>query len=57
MLNKKGHGTGVDPEILLYLHDHTSKKEKIDNTPLHSTFKLIKYRKNVKLTIFLTKRV
>ena len=34
------------------LHDHTSKKKKIESTPLYSTFKL-KYRKNVKLTIFL----
>ena len=34
------------------LHDHTSKKQKIESTPLYSTFKL-KYRKNVKLTIFL----
>ena len=34
------------------LHDHTSKKRKIESTPLYSTFKL-KYRKNVKLTIFL----
>ena len=34
------------------LHDHTSKKRKIESIPLHSTFKL-KYRKNVKLTIFL----
>ena len=34
------------------LHDHTSKKRKIEGTPLYSTFKL-KYRKNVKLTIFL----
>ena len=34
------------------LHDHTSKKKKTESTPLHSTFKL-KYRKNVKLTIFL----
>ena len=36
------------------LHDHTSKKRKIESTPLYSTFKL-KYRKNVKLTIFLIK--
>ena len=34
------------------LHDHTSKKRKIESTPLCSTFKL-KYRKNVKITIFL----
>ena len=34
------------------LHDHTSKKRKIESTPLYSTFKL-KYRKNVKLTMFL----
>ena len=34
------------------LHDHTSKKRKIESTPLYSTFKL-KYRKNVKITIFL----
>ena len=34
------------------LHDHTSKKWKIESTPLYSIFKL-KYRKNVKLTIFL----
>ena len=34
------------------LHDHTSKKRKIESTPLYSTFKL-RYRKNVKLTIFL----
>ena len=33
------------------LHDHTSKKRKIESTPLYSTSKL-KYRKNVKLTIF-----
>ena len=36
------------------LHDHTSKKRKIESTPLHSTFKL-KYHKNVKLTLFLIK--
>ena len=35
------------------LHDHTSKKRSIEIAPLYSTFKL-KYRKNVKLTIFLT---
>ena len=35
------------------LHDHSSKKRKIESTPLCSTFNL-KYRKNVKLTIFLT---
>ena len=34
------------------LHAHTSKKRKIESTPLYSTFKL-KYRKNIKLTIFL----
>ena len=34
------------------LHDHASKKRKIESTPLYSTFKL-KYRKNVKLKIFL----
>ena len=34
------------------LHDHTSKKRKIESTPFYSTFKL-KYRTNVKLTIFL----
>ena len=34
------------------LHDHISKKRKIESTHLYSTFKL-KYRKNVKLTIFL----
>ena len=34
------------------LHDHTSKKRKVESTPLYSTFKL-KYRKNIKLTIFL----
>ena len=34
------------------LHDHTSKKRKIESTPLYSTFKL-KYGKNVKLTISL----
>ena len=34
------------------IHDHTSKKRKIESTPLYSTFKL-KYSKNVKLTIFL----
>ena len=34
------------------LHHHTSKKRKIESTPLYSTFKL-KYRKNVKLSIFL----
>ena len=33
-------------------YDHTSKKKKIESTPLYSTFKL-KYRKNVKPTIFL----
>ena len=55
---------GMDPEIsrkeegradmVRYgiLHDHTTKKRKIESTPLYSTFKL-KYRKNVKLTIFL----
>ena len=35
-------------------HDHTSKKRKIETTPLYSIFKL-KYRKNVKLAIFLMK--
>ena len=34
------------------LHDRTSKKRKMESTYLYSTFKL-KYRKNVKLTIFL----
>ena len=34
------------------LHDHTSKKTKIKSTPLYSTFKL-KYRKNIKVTMFL----
>ena len=34
------------------LHDHISKKRKIESTPLYLTFKL-KYRKNVKLKIFL----
>ena len=34
------------------LHDHTSKKRKIESTPLYSNFK-IKYHKNVKLPIFL----
>ena len=34
------------------LHDHFSKKRKIESTPLYLTFKL-KYRKNVKLTTFL----
>ena len=34
------------------LHDHTSKKRKIESTPLYSIFNL-KYRKNVKVTIFL----
>ena len=34
------------------LNDYTSKKRKIESTPLYSTFKL-KYCKNVKLTIFL----
>ena len=34
------------------LHDHASKKRKIESTPLYSIFKL-KYRKNVKLTLFL----
>ena len=34
------------------LNDYTSKKRKIESTPLYSTFKL-KYRKNVKITIFL----
>ena len=29
------------------LHDHTSKKRKMESTPLYLTFKL-KYRKNVK---------
>ena len=33
-------------------HDHTSKKRKIESSSLYSTFKL-KYRENVKLTIFL----
>ena len=36
------------------LHDHTSKKRKIESTALYSIFKL-KYRKNVKLSIFLMK--
>ena len=51
---------GADPEILkkadanltkcgmlllLYLHDHTSKKGKIESTPLYLTFKLTKQRK------------
>ena len=35
------------------LHDYTSKKRKIEGTPLYSIFKL-KYRTNVKLTTFLT---
>ena len=34
------------------LHDHTSKKRKIESTFLSTTFKL-KYRKNVNLTIVL----
>ena len=34
------------------LPDHTSKKRKIESTPLYSIFKL-KYRKNVKLAVFL----
>ena len=34
------------------LHDHTSKKRKIESPPSYSTFKL-RYRKNGKLTIFL----
>ena len=34
------------------LHDHSSKKSKIESTSLYSTFK-VKYSKNVKLTIFL----
>ena len=33
------------------LHDHTSKKRKIESTPLYSTFKL-KYRKNVTDNLF-----
>ena len=33
------------------LHDHTSKNRKIESISLYSTFKL-KYRNNVKLTIF-----
>ena len=33
------------------LYDHASKKRRIENIPLYSTFKL-KFRKNVKLTIF-----
>ena len=37
------------------LHDHTSKKRKIESIPLYSTFKL-KYSGNVKLTIFQRKR-
>ena len=36
------------------LHDHATKKRKIESTPLYSTFKL-KHRKNVKLKIFLMK--
>ena len=54
---------GADPKIsrrggranmVIYgiLHDHISKKRKIESTPLYLTFKL-KYGKNVKLTIFL----
>ena len=57
---------GADPEILRrgggggrvnmvrygILHDHTSKKRKIESTPLYSILKL-KHRANVKLTIFL----
>ena len=40
------------------IHYYTSmiipaKKRKIESTPLHSTFKLTKYRKDVKLTTFL----
>ena len=34
------------------LHDHTSKKRKIESLPLFSTFKL-KCGKNVKLAVFL----
>ena len=34
------------------LHDHISKKRKIESTPLYLTFKL-KCSKNVKLTILL----
>ena len=34
------------------LHDHTSKKRKIESTPLYSTLES-KYHENVKLTIFL----
>ena len=36
-------------------HDYTSKKRKIESTPLYSTFKL-QYRKNVKVTIFLMEK-
>ena len=39
--------------LLLYLNDHTGKKGKIESAPLYSTFKLTKYRKNVKLAILL----
>ena len=54
---------GMDPEIsrkeggranmVRYgiLHDHTTKKRKMETTPLYSTFKL-KYRKNLKLNLF-----
>ena len=39
--------------LLLSSQDHTNKKEKIENTPLYSAFKLTKYPKNVKLATFL----
>ena len=39
--------------LLLHLNDHTSRKGKIESAPLYSIFKLTKYRKNVKLAIFL----
>ena len=53
-IEKGEGGEGERANMVRYgiLHDHTSKKRKIENTPLYSTFKL-EYRKNVKLAIFL----
>ena len=45
--------SGVIRTFIIYLYDYTGKKGKILSTPLYSTFKLIKHRKNVKLATFL----
>ena len=39
--------------LLLCFHDHTSRKGKVESTPLYSTVKLTKYLKNVKPATFL----